>query len=210
MVIATVLSCANPTESANSSIVGEYEISPVIESNNKEHPEREWSEVQKDNPLNEELKAQIEQLDGVVRVDTFTSVQVTGGPFDSGDENYINGVPEQYAKEIEKGITKGKVTYEELKSGDKVIVDRALLHWYPQLKVGDKLKLTIHDGDRSYEKEIEIAAIGEYGSGMTNYNYLIMAKEAADQLCENSAAGYFHVAADKKYDKYWKRRWKKW
>lgn len=201
MVIATVLSCANPTESANSSIVEEYEISPVIESNNKEHPEREWSEVQKDNPLNEELKAQIEQLDGVVRVDTFTSVQVTGGPFDSGDENYINGVPEQYAKEIEKGITKGKVTYEELKSGDKVIVDRALLHWYPQLKVGDKLKLTIHDGDRSYEKEIEIAAIGEYGSGMTNYNYLIMAKEAADQLCENSAAGYFHVAADKKYDK---------
>lgn len=201
MVIATILSCANPTESADASIVGQYEISPIIENGNKEHPEREWSEVQKNNPLSEELKLQIEQLDGVERIDIFTVVRVSGGPFDEEDYNAINGVPKEYAKEIERGITEGKVTYEELKSGDKVIVDRALLYWYPDLKIGDKLNLTIYDADRTYEKEIEIAAIGEYGSGFTNYNYLIMAKEAADKLCGNNAAGYFHVIADKKYDK---------
>lgn len=199
MVIATVLSCANPTESADSSIVGQYEISPVTESGNKEHPELEWSEVQKNNPLNEELKKQIESLDGVKRVDTFTCINVTCDVFDEPEP--INGIPEDYAKELEKGIVKGKVTYEELKSGDKVVVDGALLHWYPNLKVGDKLKLTVHDADRTYEKEVEIAAIGEYGSGLTNYNYLIMAKEAADKLCSNNAAYYFHVIADKNYDK---------
>lgn len=201
MMVATVLSCANPMESAKSSIVGQYEISPIVESGNKEHPEYEWAEVQKNNPLNEGLKQQIEELDGVERVDVFTALKVLGGPFEEkiGTE-FINGVPEEYAEELKKGITEGNVTYEELKSGDKVILDRALLHWYPDIKVGDKLKLNIHDGDNTFQKEIEVAAIGEYGTGLTNYNCLIMAKEGAEKLTINNSSSYFQVIADKDYD----------
>ena len=201
MMVATVLSCANPMESAKSSIVGQYEISPIVESGNKEHPEYEWAEVQKNNPLNEGLKQQIEELDGVERVDVFTALKVSGGPFEEkiGTE-FINGVPEEYAEELKKGITEGNVTYEELKSGDKVILDRALLHWYPDIKVGDKLKLNIHDGDNTFQKEIEVAAIGEYGTGLTNYNCLIMAKEGVEKLTINNSSSYFQVIADKDYD----------
>ena len=201
MMVATVLSCANLMESAKSSIVGQYEISPIVESGNKEHPEYEWAEVQKNNPLNEGLKQQIEELDGVERVDVFTALKVSGGPFEEkiGTE-FINGVPEEYAEELKKGITEGNVTYEELKSGDKVILDRALLHWYPDIKVGDKLKLNIHDGDNTFQKEIEVAAIGEYGRGLTNYNCLIMAKEGAEKLTINNSSSYFQVIADKDYD----------
>lgn len=201
MMVATVLSCANPMESAKSSIVGQYEISPIVESGNKEHPEYEWAEVQKNNPLNEGLKQQIEELDGVERVDVFTALKVSGGPFEEeiGTE-FINGVPEEYAEELKKGIVEGNVTYEELKSGDKVILDRALLHWYPDIKVGDKLKLNIHDGDNTFQKEIEVAAIGEYGRGLTNYNCLIMAKEGAEKLTINNSSSYFQVIADKDYD----------
>lgn len=201
MMVATVLSCANPMESAKSSIVGQYEISPIVESGNKEHPEYEWAEIQKNNPLNEGLKQQIEELDGVERVDVFTALKVSGGPFEEkiGTE-FINGVPEEYAEELKKGITEGNVTYEELKSGDKVILDRALLHWYPDIKVGDKLKLDIHDGDNTFQKEIEVAAIGEYGTGLTNYNCLIMAKEGAEKLTINNSSSYFQVIADKDYD----------
>lgn len=201
MMVATVLSCANPMESAKSSIVGQYEISPIVESGNKEHPEYEWAEVQKNNPLNEGLKQRIEELDGVERVDVFTALKVSGGPFEEkiGTE-FINGVPEEYAEELKKGITEGNVTYEELKSGDKVILDRALLHWYPDIKVGDKLKLNIHDGDNTFQKEIEVAAIGEYGTGLTNYNCLIMAKEGAEKLTINNSSSYFQVIADKDYD----------
>lgn len=198
MVVASVLSCVNPRESADSSIVGQYAISPIIENNNREHPERAWASIQQDNPLNGELQGQIESLPGVLRVDSFTSVNVSGEPFE-WDET-INGIPEEYAEELEKGIVEGKVTYEELKSGDKVIVDRALLYWYPDLEVGTSLNLTVHDGQRTYEKEVEIAAIGEYGYGMTNYNYLIMAKEAADRLSEYNSTQYFHVTADQDYD----------
>ena len=89
MMVATVLSCANPMESAKSSIVGQYEISPIVESGNKEHPEYEWAEVQKNNPLNEGLKQQIEELDGVERVDVFTALKVSGGPFEEKNWNRI-------------------------------------------------------------------------------------------------------------------------
>ena len=66
--------------------------------------------------------------------------------------------------------------------------------------MGSKLKLTVHDGDREYEKEIEIAAVGNYRTGLTNYAWLIMAKEAADRLSDNNSTRYFHVYADKDYD----------
>ena len=65
MIVATVLSCADPRESADGSVLGQYEIFSDIEENNKEHPERKWSEVQKDNPLNEALMKQVEAIPGV-------------------------------------------------------------------------------------------------------------------------------------------------
>lgn len=200
MIVATVLSCADPKESADSSIVGQYEIFPIVEDNNKEHPEWAWSEVQKSDLMNEKLKKQIEKLDGIKYVETFTRVRIECDAFTDGEYNAISGIPEAYAEEIEKGITEGEITYEELKSGDKAIVDRALLHWYPELGVGDRVKLTVHDGDRSYEKEVEIAAVGEYRIGLTDYDFFIMAKEAADKLCENNHAGRFCVMADQDYD----------
>ena len=65
MVVATVLSCADPNVAANNSLMGEYQIAPIIDNNDKEHPELEWSQVQQNNPLTEELKEQILQIDGI-------------------------------------------------------------------------------------------------------------------------------------------------
>ena len=146
MVVATVLACADPRESASSSILGQYEISPIVERGNKEHPEREWSEILKDNPLNESLKQQIEALPGVEKVDVFSTYTISGGTFAEEEGESLNGVPPEYAKELEKGIIKGKVTYEELKSGDKVIIDNTALWWHPELDVGDKLNLMFRSG----------------------------------------------------------------
>ena len=126
MVVATVLSCADPRESADNSLVGQYEILPDIEEYNKEHPERKWSEIQKDNPLNDTLRQQIEALPGVERVDVFSSLRVDGDVFSEEEGNALNGIPQEYAKELEKGVTEGKVTYEELKTGDKVLIDEAI------------------------------------------------------------------------------------
>lgn len=141
MVVATVLSCANPSESADSSVMGGYQISPIIEFGNKEHPELEWNEVQKNNPLSEELE-----------------------------------------------------------SGNKVIIDKNLLHWYPDLKIGDVLNVVISDGDKTGQKQLEIAAIGDYDIGFTSFHYLIMAEEGLRSFGENNLNMYYRIFADEKYD----------
>ena len=199
MVVATVLSCADPTETSKNSIHAQYQISPVIEFNNKEHPELEWTAVQKDNPLTEELKQQILQMDGIIDVETYTGTFVTSDAFD-GEREWLAGVPETGKEQLEAGIIAGNITYEELKSGDKVIVDKNLLYWWPELQVGDVLDVTVEDGDGTHERELEIAAIGRYPLSFTNYSYLIMAQEGLATFNDHNLNFYYHIHAEKPYD----------
>lgn len=199
MVVATVLSCADPTEAAKNSIHAQYQISPVIEFLNKEHPELEWAAVQKDNPLTEELKQQILQMDGITDVETYTGTFVTSDAFD-GEREWLAGVPESGKEQLEAGIIEGNTTYEELKSGDKVVVDKNLLHWWPKLQVGDVLDVTVEDGDGAHERKLEIAAIGRYPLSFTNYSYLIMAQEGLAAFSDHNLNFYYHIHAEKPYD----------
>lgn len=200
MVVATVLSCANPVESANNSILGQYDVRVMTEFQNKEHPEREWTNIQKNNPITEELIDKLQALDGVEDVDCFSKLYATSKIFGDDDIQSINGVPEKYAKMLEDGIIEGKVTYEELKSGDKVILDKNMLYWYPDLAVGDKLTLSISEGDERIQKEVEIAAIGDYQISFNGYGYMHMAKEAVDAISQYNNSKVLHIFARDNYD----------
>lgn len=199
MVVASVLSCANPVNSANNSVLGQYEISNAIEMNNKEHPERQWKNVIQNNPLNDELISKIKEVDGILDAVAFQSIKVTCDQFNDEREE-IAGIPEEYSEELMDGILSGSTNYEELKIGDKVIVDKNLLHWYPDIKVGDQLKIQILDGSENNEKEVTVAAIGDYSLGFTNFNYLLMASEGVAELCDANTNGVVHIFADKSYD----------
>lgn len=199
MVVATVLSCADPKEAANSSIMGEYELSPVIEFDNKENPELEWSEVQKNNPLTEELKEKILEIQGVRSVVCYYGTYAVSDVF-GGSREGILGVPESGKEILEDGIIEGQISYEELESGDQVIIDKNLLYWYPNLKIGDSIDVIIENGDDRIEKTLKIAAIGDYSIGFTDYNYLIMASGGLKTLSNYSLNMYYHIYADQKYD----------
>ena len=199
MVVATVLSCADPNEAADNSLMGEYQISPIIDNNDKEHPELEWSQVQQNNPLTEELKEQILQIDGIDSVECYLGNDVESGIFD-GDKEGMLGVPESGKELLQNGIIEGSVTYEELKSGNKVIIDKNLLHWYPDLNIGDVIDVVTWDGDEKCGKQLEIAAIGDYNLGFTRYNYLIMADQGLRSFSEYNLNMYYRIFANKKYD----------
>ncbi|MDE5965401.1 MAG: FtsX-like permease family protein [Lachnospiraceae bacterium] len=198
LVIATVLSCANAEQCADYETMGQYDIYVITESGNQEHPEREWSTIMQNNPITDAMSEKIQALDGVENVDIFSSLEISCDRFEEGMG--LCGVPEEYAKNVEKEILDGHVTYEELKSGDKVVLDNKMLYWYPELKLGDILHLQIKDGDRLIEKDVEIAAIGDYSIGFANFNMLIMAKEAIDNMVENNANSILHVYGEKRYD----------
>lgn len=201
MVVATVLSCTSAEVITNEDFNGQYMIEPTIENHNKEHPELAWEELQKNNPLNEKLKEELESLYGVDRVDVFSTVDISGEVFmEDGFGENICGIPEEYAKELEDGIIAGSATYEELKEGENVIIDKSLLYWYPELSLGDRLEVMVHDGEQAYPKELKIIAIGDYRGGILNYNYMIMAKEAADRLVSNNNNRYFCIMAEKDFE----------
>ncbi len=198
IVIATVLSCTTPRESASSSTYGQYVIMPLIEYNNKEHPERKWSSIQQNNPLTEELRGEIEQTDGVQYVVSFS--KINSFVEEIGGSEGVLGVPAECREELLREITKGSVTYEELCTGTKVIADSDLLYWYPDIKLGDILHVTLEDGEETKELEVEIAAFGDYSFGFTNYNYLLMAKEAVDSLGSHNLTYSYHIFAEEDYN----------
>ena len=199
MIIATVLSCADPKETAGNTIRAQYKISPKIEFGNKEHPELEWSQVQKNNPLTEELKNEILQIEGIHSVEIFKETYVTSDAF-GGEREWIIGIPETGKKELEEGIIEGSVTYEELSSGDKVVVDDNLFYWYPHLKLGDVIDVTVEDGDGTHTRQLEIAAIGDYPNSFNNYSFLIMSQEGITEFSDHNLNFNYHIYADEPYD----------
>lgn len=124
---------------------------------------------------------------------------VEASAFD-GDREGIIGVPESGKELLENGIIEGNVTYEELKSGDKVIIDKNLLYWYPELKIGDVFDVLYWDGDKECKKQLEIVAIADYSLGFTSFHYLIMAEEGLHSFSDHNLNMYYRIFADKKYD----------
>ena len=58
----------------------------------------------------------------------------------------------------------------------------------------------IWDGDEKCQKQLEIAAIGDYDLGFTSFHYLIMAQEGLHSFGSYNLNRYYRIFADKKYD----------
>lgn len=199
MIIATVLSCAAPEETSRNIIRAQYEISPEIKFGDKEHPELEWREVLKNNPLSEELKDEILGIEGIQSIETLCETYVHSEEFQDEIE-WVIGIPESRKKELEEGIKKGHVTYEELAEGNKVIVDENLFYWYPQLKLGDIIEVVVEDGEGTHIRQLEIAAIGDYPVSFHNYSFLITSEEGIRNFSNHNLNFKFCIYADKPYD----------
>lgn len=198
VTVSAGLSCAAPRESAASSIDGQYYLSVITESGNKEHPELEWSQVQQNNPLTPEFIRGIESLDGVEKTEVKPCIPLKNKKFE--EQLSLVGYSENYAEILEKGIVEGKVTYEELQKGNKVILSKTALHWYPELKVGDKITFQYSDGNVEKEKSLEIAAIGNYSEGIVNYSTFLTAKSAVNAMSQYNVNDALSIFADKDYD----------
>ena len=68
------------------------------------------------------------------------------------------------------------------------------------MKPGDVLEVVFEDGDVKCQKQLEIAAIGDYDLGFTSYRYLIMAEEGLRSFSDNNLNMNYRIFAEKKYD----------
>lgn len=181
MVLATIVSCGNPKEMAKGNLETDYRIRLESTEHDQLHPEYAWSEIQKNNPINDELIQKIKDVPGVtdVNIKTGTNAELPDYIYPQDESSWVAwvvGLDETYAKTIEKGEIEGEISYEELLKGDKIIVEKTFLHWFPDVQVGDKVKMNIKTGDGMEEKTFEIAAIGEYSRGITEADFILPKK----------------------------------
>lgn len=204
MVISTILSCADSREIARDAMLDDLLISVESSSGDKMHPEREWSVLCKNNPLNENLEKEIQGIPGVKKITKSSELEVKLKDLMDGDamwETGIIGIPEEYAAWVEDNRIEGEVTFEELRQGDKIIMNKDMLHWVPQWKTGDTLHMVLETGDGPVEKSFEIAAIVKMPEGMAHYNSFLLPKETVDRLGGYSMDYYWYVDTEKNQTK---------
>jgi ABC-type antimicrobial peptide transport system permease subunit len=198
IVISTILTCADPVVLAQEELAGDYEISVDSWSGDKMHPERDWKVIQQKNPLGEELRNTIINIDGVNRIQTKERLSGISSDYEEDGKPLnisISGIDETYKKKIEKGIIRGNVTYEELLKGNKIIVSKRFLYWYPEVEIGAQLHLTLYDGDKEIAKTYEIAAIGEYDQSLLPDDFLLPSS-VIDNLCDNNMTYSYDIWVD--------------
>lgn len=200
MVLSTVLSCADPREIARAEMFDDLLISVESRSGDKMHPEREWTAICKDDPLNEDLEKEIGSIPGVKKITRSSELHVYLKDLMDGDQFWrdsIIGIPKEYAARMEDSIVQGDVTYEELYQGDKILMDKNMLHWAPDWKVGDTVDMILETGDGQTERSFEIAAVADMPEGLRHYAGFLLPKEVVDTLCGRPMDYYWSVDTEK-------------
>lgn len=175
-ILATVLTCARPEDIAKEGIEGDFAIMIESRQGDKMNPEMEWSKIQQKNPMDTEFLEKIQAIPGVEKVNIKQNLSVNLPEYNYQGELWTSsllGFDESYAKMIEGGVIAGSVTYEELKKGDKVVVNKNLLRWFPNIKIGDKIQMQLNIGDSMVDKSFEVAAIGAYSYGVVQGEFLL-------------------------------------
>lgn len=201
MVIATILSCCDPKELAKEDIESDFRLELDTWSGDKLNPDRDWRVMQQDNPMDETFLAQVQSVPGVteVRVKKIMTGELPDYVYpgeESGWTTSVTGVGEEYAETLEKGITDGNVSYEELQKGNKIIADKTFLYWFPDVKVGDQIRMSLYNGEEIVEKTFEVAAIGAYSHAFAETDFLLPAS-VLDELSDYNLNYYYEVTVEK-------------
>ena len=201
LVVATILSCADPREITNAAVKSHYQIQIESESGNKEHPELEWGTIHQTNPLNEEMKQKVERIPGVVRTEYIQRLQFFCKELSEGNqEASMEALPDSYMEELKKNIVEGTFDEKGWKNGTKILSSDHLLHWEKDLKVGDVYHFQIETGNETIEKEVEVMGIVDVPPSFLESGSWIVSAEAMHEMSKYNANDEMFIYAEKEYD----------
>lgn len=204
MTVATILSCMNAKNMAAENIYSDYAVSIRSESGNKMHPERELCQIQKENPLSEEVQEQIRSIPGVAKVETMLQASTTFPKYkeDDGTELQISiaGIDEANLEKAAKTVKQGSLDWEKLRDGTGIIVTSRFLDAFEILKPGDKVELNIKDGDQVEKRTFEIVAITDPIRSLVGGCTFALPKEVLQNICDTNLVSTLNVTTDSTAD----------
>lgn len=201
MVVAAVCSCMSPEDMVKDDLREDIQVS-VDSWSDPMYPERALNQIQQNNPLTEELKKQILQIDGVTDVDVDTSVNaMLEGPAEADGSPLVSSITGVSAKALEalKGyVAEGSLDDPSLADGTGIILGEKFRDRFEEMKdwkPGKTIRMELMDGEKILQKEFQIAAVvnGPISYGGT---WLAMPSDALQSLCETDLTDCFEITVE--------------
>lgn len=130
------------------------------EMNSDKNPKDNLNILQMDNPLSKDFFNQIKNLEGIKRIESARSVKIGMEDYDVEFKyDLLQSINENDVKSLNKNIIDGKINLERLQTGDEIVITHVDTAKEMGVKAGDKIRLTLYDGDKKIKKEFKVQAI---------------------------------------------------
>lgn len=126
----------------------------------EDSPNTELNILQTKNPLGKDLRGKLLNMNGVVSLESRNEMKVEVEGFGSEYKyDQLMGIGEKDLEDLECYLEDGKIDIEKLKTGDEILLTYPELAKEFDIKVGDKITLTLYDGNDKFEKSFKVQAI---------------------------------------------------
>lgn len=126
----------------------------------EDSPDTEMNILQKNNPLGENFIKKLLNIKGVTNIDKSKSAKCELNGYKTEYKyHYLSSVNEEDLKNLEFYLEDGEINLEKLKSGEEILITQPELATEIGIKVGDKITLTLYDGDKKIKKEFKVQGI---------------------------------------------------
>ncbi len=123
-------------------------------------PSTEINILQTKNPLGEDFRNKLLNIDGVTKIENSKELKVEMKDHKTEYKYHnLSSVNENDLENMQLYLEDGKIDLEKLKSGEEVIISEVELAKETGVKVGDNITLTIYDGNKKIDKEFKVQAI---------------------------------------------------
>lgn len=199
MTVATILSCASPREIAREDIESDFRIYIDNWEHDQMNPDRAWTSIIRNNPMDEAFLEKIQSVPGVEQVRTKTfligALPDLDPDGDITDGAYITGLDPSYARELEKSAVEGDFSYEDLISGDKIVANRTLQVWYPDCHIGDSIRIVFDTGEGSFEKTFKLVGFCRFSPGFVGTQFALP-QSVLSELCPGNLTKTCEITVD--------------
>lgn len=126
----------------------------------EDSPDTEMNILQKNNPLGEKFINKLLNINGVKNIDKSKSAKCELNGYKTEYKYHdLSSINEDDLKDLEFYLEDGEINLEKLKSGEEILITQPELATEIGIKVGDKITLTLYDGDKKIKKEFKVQGI---------------------------------------------------
>lgn len=161
----------------------------------EDSPETEINILQTKNPLGQKFRDEISKMNGVKNIEIFKETKAELPEYNTEYKYHdFSSIDESDLGDLELYLQSGKIDLEKLKSGKEIILLSPELAKEINIEVGDKITITLYDGNEKVDKEFKVQAITSAPGTFAVHN------DAFNKLLKNNTTTSIGIYTEK--DKY--------